>query len=206
MKISQLKFLVMTEKNIFVYKLFLSINISDFSYFLCKTVTPSPLKKSPPLSQQLPCINWDPTNPPFFEICSEPPQQKEWGGGGGGGGAHYVATWSSSLQSSLGKCFQCRKWILCCKIWVWYIYTRSDLFLMDIVARVCCCNWVKLRLLAILLKILLITLSWYPFSFNICFILAFSLVKPYLLMIKEYALLKREETTLSLQLLRWWEM
>ena len=29
-KISQFKFLVMTEKNIFVYKHFLSLNISDF--------------------------------------------------------------------------------------------------------------------------------------------------------------------------------
>ena len=32
-KISQFEFLVMTEKNIFVYKLFLSLNISDFSLF-----------------------------------------------------------------------------------------------------------------------------------------------------------------------------
>ena len=32
-KISQFEFLVMTEKNIFVYKLFLSLNISDFSSF-----------------------------------------------------------------------------------------------------------------------------------------------------------------------------
>ena len=30
-KISQFEFLVMTEKNIFAYKLFLSLNISDFS-------------------------------------------------------------------------------------------------------------------------------------------------------------------------------
>ena len=32
-KISQFIFLVMTEKNIFVYKLFLSLDISDFSLF-----------------------------------------------------------------------------------------------------------------------------------------------------------------------------
>ena len=32
-KISQFEFLVMTEKNIFAYKLFLSLNISDFSLF-----------------------------------------------------------------------------------------------------------------------------------------------------------------------------
>ena len=30
-KISQFEFLVMTEKNIFVYKIFLLLNISDFS-------------------------------------------------------------------------------------------------------------------------------------------------------------------------------
>ena len=32
-KISQFEFLVMTEKNIFAYKLFLSLNISDFILF-----------------------------------------------------------------------------------------------------------------------------------------------------------------------------
>ena len=32
-KISQFKFLAMTKKNIFIYKLFLSLNISDFSLF-----------------------------------------------------------------------------------------------------------------------------------------------------------------------------
>ena len=32
-KISQFEFLVMTEKNIFAYKLFLSLNISDFNLF-----------------------------------------------------------------------------------------------------------------------------------------------------------------------------
>ena len=46
-KISQFEFLVMTEKNIFAYKLFLSLNISDFNLFLCKNCTP--LKKSHPL-------------------------------------------------------------------------------------------------------------------------------------------------------------
>ena len=33
-EISQFEFLVMTEKNIFVYKLFLSLNISDLFIFL----------------------------------------------------------------------------------------------------------------------------------------------------------------------------
>ena len=32
-KISQFEFLVMTEKNIFAYKFFFSLNISDFSIF-----------------------------------------------------------------------------------------------------------------------------------------------------------------------------
>ena len=32
-KISQCEFLVMTEKNIFAYQLFLSLNISDFNLF-----------------------------------------------------------------------------------------------------------------------------------------------------------------------------
>ena len=39
-KISHFKFLVMREKNIFVYKLFLPLDISDFSLFLCKNCNP----------------------------------------------------------------------------------------------------------------------------------------------------------------------
>ena len=46
-KISQFEFLVMTEKNIFVYKLFLPLNISDFFFFFCKIA--NPLKKVTPL-------------------------------------------------------------------------------------------------------------------------------------------------------------
>ena len=52
-KVSQIKVLVMTEKNIFVYKLFLSLNISNFSYVLCKNCNPPekdhPLFPSNPL-------------------------------------------------------------------------------------------------------------------------------------------------------------
>ena len=40
-KISQFEFLVTTEKNIFVCKLFLPLNISDFSLFFVKTATTS---------------------------------------------------------------------------------------------------------------------------------------------------------------------
>ena len=90
--ICHFKFLVMTEKNIFVYKVFLLLNISDFSYFLCKNCDlplPPPLKKSPPLSKQPPSKNWDHvSSPPFWKFCGgptppppSPPQQK--GGGGG---------------------------------------------------------------------------------------------------------------------------
>ena len=44
----------MTEKNIFVYKLFLSLNASDFrGGFLCKNGKPLE-KRSPPLSQEPP--------------------------------------------------------------------------------------------------------------------------------------------------------
>ena len=73
-------FLVMTKKIIFIYKLLLSLNVSDFSFFYVKTATP-PWKKSPPFSQQPPSKNWDPVKPPPFFLNlvggSTPlPQQK----------------------------------------------------------------------------------------------------------------------------------
>ena len=39
-KLSQFKFLVNTDKNIFAYKLFLSLNISDFSLFFGQKLDP----------------------------------------------------------------------------------------------------------------------------------------------------------------------
>ena len=43
----------MTEKNNFVYKPFLSLNLSDFSLSLCKKCSPdSPEKGHPPLSPE----------------------------------------------------------------------------------------------------------------------------------------------------------
>ena len=72
------------------------------------------------------------------------------------------------------------------------------------VACICCCDWDKLWLLVILYKILLIMLSWYPFSFSTCFILVFSLVRSSLIVIMEYALLNKEEITLFLQLVWLW--
>ena len=46
----------MTEKNIFVDKLFLPLNISDIFFFLCKNCNP-PEKGHLPLSQQPPSEN-----------------------------------------------------------------------------------------------------------------------------------------------------
>ena len=74
----------MTEKNIFAYKLFLALNISDFIFH----VKIAPLwKKSLPLSQQSPSKSWGPVKPLLFEYLvggSTPPAER-----GGGGGAHY---------------------------------------------------------------------------------------------------------------------
>ena len=46
-KVSQFQFFVTTEKNIFIYKRFLSLNISDFSFIFYLKIAP-PLKSSPP--------------------------------------------------------------------------------------------------------------------------------------------------------------
>ena len=76
-KISQFGFLVITKKNIYAYKLFLS-NISDFIMW---QLHPSPWKKLPPLSQQPHCKSWGPVKPPFFKIWLEahppPPAERE---------------------------------------------------------------------------------------------------------------------------------
>ena len=68
------------------------------------------------------------------------------------------------------------------------------------------CDFGKLWLLVILLKILLIMLSWYPFFFKSYFILAFSWYNSSLFVIMEYALLNKEERKLSLQLVWWLEL
>ena len=57
----------MTEKNIFAYKLFLSLNISDFNLFFMWKLQPSVKKSHPPLSQQPPSKSWGPVKLPFFE-------------------------------------------------------------------------------------------------------------------------------------------
>ena len=63
----QFKFLVMTQKYIFVDKLSLSLNISDFSFFLCKNCNPFPWKNLPSFSLQLSSKTWDPVKLPLFE-------------------------------------------------------------------------------------------------------------------------------------------
>ena len=53
----------MAEKKFFVYKLSLSLNISDFSLFFCKNCNP-PVKMSPHLSQEPISKNLDSVKPP----------------------------------------------------------------------------------------------------------------------------------------------
>ena len=75
----------MAEKNIFAYKLFLSLNISDFNlFFYVKIATPlKKRKKSPPF-------------PPFSQSCQAPPTLFENLVGGStppcrnGASAHYA--------------------------------------------------------------------------------------------------------------------
>ena len=86
------------------------------------------------------------------------------------------------------------------------MYTHSYLFLLDICCLRCCCERGELWLLAILLKTLLIMLSWYSFFYNTCFILAFSLCKSSLFVLIDYPLLYNEEATLFLQLVWWWKL
>ena len=93
-RISQFEFLVMTEKNIFAYKLLLSLNISNFNLFFYENCSPPPLKKvtlffpsNPPLKVEAL------SSPPFLKIWLEaqpprPPVER-------GGGAHYVAVTKS---------------------------------------------------------------------------------------------------------------
>ena len=76
----------MTEKNIFAYKLFLSLNISDFNLFLMWKLQTPPWKTSPPLSSDPPLEVEVLSSPSFLKIWLEaqpPPYtlQKRWGGG-----------------------------------------------------------------------------------------------------------------------------
>ena len=62
--------LIMTEKNIFAYKLFLLLNISDFNlFFYVKIAWKIMWKKSPPLSQQPPLKVEVLSSPSFWKFC-----------------------------------------------------------------------------------------------------------------------------------------
>ena len=87
-EISQFEFLVTAEKNIFAYKLFLSLNISDFILFLFffLKIGNLPAEKSHlPLSQQPPSKSWGPVKPPLFEnlVRGSPPLSPQQKGKGG---------------------------------------------------------------------------------------------------------------------------
>ena len=62
-KISQFEFLVMTEQNIFLYKLFFLIKYFRFQFIFYVNIAP-PLKKSPPFF---------PATPSKVEVLSSPP-------------------------------------------------------------------------------------------------------------------------------------
>ena len=80
----------MTVKNIFVYKLFLSLNVSNFSLFLCKNCNSpdkghSLLSQEPPLKMEI----LSTLRPPLFFLkfgrrFNSPPAAER------GGGAHYA--------------------------------------------------------------------------------------------------------------------
>ena len=77
----------MTEKNIFVYKLFCRYIFQILVYLLLKNCKP-PEKKSPSSFQAAPTKNWDPAKTPsFFEnwVEGSTTPAERWKGGGGGG-------------------------------------------------------------------------------------------------------------------------
>ena len=114
--ISQFNFLVVTEKNIFTYKLFLSLNISDFNlFFTWKIQHPPPCEKSHSSSFPAPPLKVL-SSPPVFENLvggstsppSPPPHPSSCRNGVGG--AHYGCSsvfcwlWTYNLSSSM--CFR----------------------------------------------------------------------------------------------------
>ena len=61
----------MPEKNTYVYKPFLSLNIPHFSSFFLYKLQKAPEKKPLPLSQQPPSKNSDPAKTTLFETLVE---------------------------------------------------------------------------------------------------------------------------------------
>ena len=76
-KIPLFEFLVMTGKNIFAYKLSLSLNISEFTFHV--EIETTPWKKSPLSFPATPSKSWDPVKSLLFENLvggSTPPAEK----------------------------------------------------------------------------------------------------------------------------------
>ena len=80
-KLFQFEFLVMTEKRIFAYKLFLSLNISDFNLFLCENCNPCLIKVTTSFPAT-PSKSWGPVKHPLYENMvgdSTPPSCRKEG-------------------------------------------------------------------------------------------------------------------------------
>ena len=91
-KISQFRFLVMTEKNIFIYKLFLSLNISNLSSFLCKNYN-LPKKAHPLFPSNLPLKIQVMLSPPFWKLSRRFNLPTERG-------VHTMCEWDCFLNNS----------------------------------------------------------------------------------------------------------
>ena len=79
----------MTKKNIFAYKLFFSVNISDFIFYV--TIA-TPHEKGHPLFPTTPSKSWGPVKPPFLKIWLKVQPL------GGGRGVHTMQTLLSILK------------------------------------------------------------------------------------------------------------
>ena len=128
-KISQFELLVMTEKNIFAYKLFLSLNISDFNLFLCENCNPF-LKKKHPLFPSSPLQKLRSCQAPSFwkfgwRVNRPPPCRK------GGGCAHtmflfYISFYISISTNHFSKIFRTSFNIIWKKIFITNFYFLTD--------------------------------------------------------------------------------
>ena len=98
LKISQFELLFMTEENIFAYKLFLSLNISDFSLSFMWKLHPRPENRSP-LSQQSHSKSWGHVKlPPFENLVGDSTHSEQEGRGGG---VHTMIIMGSCCVTSL---------------------------------------------------------------------------------------------------------
>ena len=90
--------------NISVYELFLSLNISNFSYFLCKNCTLPHQKKAHLLFPSNPPLNIEIlSNPPFKKFGSRPSPLQHKGQGKRGCTLIFKVHKSKSVNKILGK-------------------------------------------------------------------------------------------------------